>query len=185
MEQFYTYDQKTYAVNVEKEGDHYLVTIGSRRHRVSVEEVHKGYLKLYFRGKFRKPVVAEDGAKRIVFLNGGVYQLTRSDGPPGAEGKKEGGSLASPISGKVVKVNVRAGDTVKEGESIMAIEAMKMEYEVKAPFDGVVNRVNFPEGGPVGSGDALADMSATGPREEMHEGVHEVGTDTHEDEVIR
>ena len=59
--------------------------------------------------------------------------------------KKKGGDLSSPISGKVVNVKVKNGDSVKKGDVLMVIEAMKMEYLIRAPFDGNVEKVNFKE----------------------------------------
>lgn len=51
-------------------------------------------------------------------------------------------TISSPMPGKVVSVLVKEGDTVKEGETVIIISAMKMESEYKAPKDGVVKKVN-------------------------------------------
>ena len=59
--------------------------------------------------------------------------------------KKKKGDLSSPISGKVVSVKVKNGDSVKKGDVLMVIEAMKMEYLIRAPFDAKVKKVNFKE----------------------------------------
>ena len=59
--------------------------------------------------------------------------------------KKEEGDLSSPISGKVVSVKVKNGAYVKKGDVLMVIEAMKMEYLIRAPFNGKVKKVNFKE----------------------------------------
>jgi len=45
----------------------------------------------------------------------------------------------------VVKVSVKAGDTVKKGQALMILEAMKMEHTVVSPRDGVVERIAFAE----------------------------------------
>ncbi|GAI58925.1 unnamed protein product, partial [marine sediment metagenome] len=47
--------------------------------------------------------------------------------------------------GKVVTVKVKKGDSVKKGDILMVIEAMKMEYLIRAPFNGKVEKVNFKE----------------------------------------
>jgi len=59
--------------------------------------------------------------------------------------KKEEGNLNSPISGKVVNVKVKKGDNVKKGDVLMVIEAMKMEYLIRAPSNGKIKKVNFKE----------------------------------------
>jgi len=51
-------------------------------------------------------------------------------------------TISSPMPGKVVSVLVKEGDTVKEGETVIIIAAMKMESEYKATKDGVVKKVN-------------------------------------------
>ena len=46
-----------------------------------------------------------------------------------------------PITGKIISVNVRPGDGVKEGDVICILESMKMENPILAPVDGTVNQV--------------------------------------------
>jgi biotin carboxyl carrier protein len=48
------------------------------------------------------------------------------------------GVLQSPMPGKILKINVKPGDSVKKGQTVCVIEAMKMEYALKAPFDGKI-----------------------------------------------
>ncbi|HEY6004790.1 MAG TPA: biotin/lipoyl-containing protein [Anaeromyxobacter sp.] len=59
------------------------------------------------------------------------------------EGRQE---VTSPMPGKVVKVLVRAGDEVKQGQGLVVVEAMKMENELKSPKDGKVVEVLAAEG---------------------------------------
>ena len=61
----------------------------------------------------------------------------------------------APMPGKVTVVHVNAGDTVKRGQVLMAMEAMKMEHAVAAPRDGVVKELRFQPGEQVGEGEAL------------------------------
>ncbi len=59
------------------------------------------------------------------------------------------------IPGRVVSVAVTPGDTVAAGQRLLAVEAMKMENELRAPRDGVVERVEVSVGQTVDLGDAL------------------------------
>ena len=59
------------------------------------------------------------------------------------------------IPGRVVSVAVTAGDTVTAGQRLLAVEAMKMENELRAPRDGVVERVEVSVGQTVELGDSL------------------------------
>jgi len=79
-----------------------------------------------------------------VFVDGNVFKV-RPVELTGMKKKKKEGDLSSPISGKVVSVKVKNGASVKKGEVLMVIEAMKMEYLIRAPYDGKVVKVNFRE----------------------------------------
>jgi 3-methylcrotonyl-CoA carboxylase alpha subunit len=54
--------------------------------------------------------------------------------------------LVAPFSCKILKVNVRPGQTLKKGEPVVVVEAMKMEYSYASPRDGVVDEVCVQEG---------------------------------------
>lgn len=72
---------------------------------------------------------------------------------PAASGVGE--SITSPMPGNILAVNVAAGDTVKKGQVLMILEAMKMENEIMCPRDGVVASVNTSKGASVESGTLL------------------------------
>ena len=65
-------------------------------------------------------------------------------------------NIDSPMPGKVIKVLVKAGDEVKEGQGVIVVEAMKMENELKSPKAGVVKEIRVKEGDAVESGAKLA-----------------------------
>lgn len=65
------------------------------------------------------------------------------------------GSLKSPMPGQVVAFKVAVGDTVKKGEPLAVIEAMKIEHTITAPTDGVVAELLFAAGDLVADGDEL------------------------------
>ena len=80
--------------------------------------------------------------------------------PARGERKSGGGGgadqLDSPLQGNMWKVKVNEGDTVKEGDLICIIEAMKMENEITAHKDGVIKSLPITEGAPINSGDPIA-----------------------------
>ena len=57
--------------------------------------------------------------------------------------------------GKVIKVLVAAGDEVRAGASLIVVEAMKMQSEMKAPKDGRITKIHAVEGATVGAGEPL------------------------------
>ena len=54
--------------------------------------------------------------------------------------------IKSYIPGTIIKVNVKVGDKVKEGESLMVLEAMKMRNQIAMPFNGKVKEICIKEG---------------------------------------
>ncbi len=67
----------------------------------------------------------------------------------------EEGTVVAPMAGKIVSVKTKKGDTVKTGDVVCILEAMKMENEISAPMAGVVQEVNVSEGAAVNEGDVL------------------------------
>jgi acetyl/propionyl-CoA carboxylase alpha subunit len=67
-------------------------------------------------------------------------------------------TLESPMPGKVLKVMAAVGDRVADEQALVIIEAMKMEFTVRAPHAGVVAAVRFPEGAQVAAGDILVEL---------------------------
>ena len=59
------------------------------------------------------------------------------------------------MPGNILAVNVNEGDTVKKGDVLMILEAMKMENEIMSPIDGKVKSVNITKGSSVETGSVL------------------------------
>ena len=64
----------------------------------------------------------------------------KSASPAGAE------AIKAPMPGNIIKVNVKAGDSVKKGDVLCVLEAMKMENDIMAPADGTVASVSVTAG---------------------------------------
>ena len=64
-------------------------------------------------------------------------------------------NILAPIAGKVVDVKVSVGDTVKKGQTVAIIEAMKLENEIQSQFDGKVVEVKANKGASVNNKDVL------------------------------
>ncbi|MFY0989439.1 sodium-extruding oxaloacetate decarboxylase subunit alpha [Halomonas sp. C05BenzN] len=69
-----------------------------------------------------------------------------------------GEAITAPLAGNIFKVNVREGDSVKEGDVVIILEAMKMETEVRASSAGTVSAIRVSEGDSVAVGDTLIEL---------------------------
>jgi biotin carboxyl carrier protein len=76
----------------------------------------------------------------------------RRHGGAEAEGRQQ---IAAPMPGKVVRLLVKAGDTVEAGQGLFVVEAMKMQNEIRSPKSGKVERVLVAEGQAVNAGEVL------------------------------
>ena len=61
-----------------------------------------------------------------------------------------------PLTGKIISVNVKPGDEVKEGDTLCLLESMKMENPILAPVGGVITQVDLSPGQVVSTGDLVA-----------------------------
>ena len=64
-------------------------------------------------------------------------------------------SVNAPVTGTVWKIEVAVGDTIREGDTVLVLEAMKMEMPVEAEDAGVVTEILCEEGQAVSEGDSL------------------------------
>ena len=95
----------------------------------------------------------------IVFENGDAYEFTLDTGER-AEGEAAvgDGAIIAPMPGKIVSVSVKAGSSVKKGDALLVLEAMKMEHTLTAPFDGKLTELNAKAGAQVSEGALLAKL---------------------------
>ena len=90
---------------------------------------------------------------RVEPLGGGVSISEASPKKPSAESVK--GGVTSSMQGMVLSLKVKVEDTVREGDTVAVIEAMKMENAVHAPRSGIVKEIFVAEGDTVAPGDII------------------------------
>ena len=78
--------------------------------------------------------------------------------PPAGGTADVAGHLTSPIAGTVVELKTKAGDTVKEGDILLVIEAMKMNTSIAAPGSGKIKKVAVAAGDTVREGQLLVEF---------------------------
>lgn len=104
----------------------------------------------------------EDAPQEVcVHTQDASYVLTRAPRFALPEEEIEEGSCVSPMSGTVLRQLVQQGDTVTAGQTLLVLEAMKMEHRVTAPTDGTVTTLHVQEGDVVDSGVVLAIVEDT------------------------
>lgn len=115
----------------------------SNQQKVRVRKLAGDYF-VSFDGLAWKRVARQELPKRIVSIDR-VYDVYRGYKPSGLS-KDAAGDLVTQMPGKVVQIAVKAGDKVSEGQTLLILEAMKMENEIKTSVDGVVKAIHVKEG---------------------------------------
>lgn len=84
-----------------------------------------------------------------------VDEVQSSENVVSTESSTGGSEFKSPIQGAVLSVAVKAGDPVTKGQTLLIVEAMKLENEIVSDQDGIISEVLISEGQTVNSGEVL------------------------------
>ena len=134
-------------------GNAYKVTIGDIEDNIAHVEVNGTPYKVEMEKAPKvavKPVVRPVSAAPAAPTAPVVKPAAASTGKSGVK---------SPLPGVILDIKVNVGDTVKKGQTIIILEAMKMENDIVAPQDGTVASINVTAGQSVESGAVLATMN--------------------------
>jgi len=144
----FEYFNQEYDLDLVSTGKIFHVNIGDKVAIVEIAHAENGKLDLLINGEHVTAYVSSDNAKRWVTVNGRTFLLTKSSGARsrGHGGHHAEGELTAPMPGQVRAVNVHEGDAVTKGQTLLVLEAMKMEIRVQAPFDGMVSSISVKVG---------------------------------------
>lgn len=109
--------------------------------RVTILDSSQTTARLSFDGETHRFAVGRYGALRYVDTDRGSVRLTALPRYPDTAADEDAGSLHAPMPGKVLRIDVEAGDRVADGQTLVVMEAMKMEHTLKAPHDGSVTEI--------------------------------------------
>jgi 3-methylcrotonyl-CoA carboxylase alpha subunit len=104
---------------------------------------------------------AADTDSVLIAESGQVWELARWRATGVAAGAAADGSILSPMPGRIIAVEVAAGNAVTKGQKLVTLEAMKMEHSLVAPFDGTVETLDAAVGAQVNEGALLAKIVKT------------------------
>jgi acetyl/propionyl-CoA carboxylase alpha subunit len=141
------FDQIT--IDLTPQGKFYRATVGDKTLGVEIlrTDVESGKLDLLIDGKHVTAYVSSDGAKRWVTVDGQTSVLTKStEGARKSSGHDHASELAAPMPGVVRSVNVSEGESVSKGQTLLVLEAMKMEIRIQAPRDGIIQKLTVRQG---------------------------------------
>ncbi|MCL4253186.1 MAG: biotin/lipoyl-binding protein [Anaerolineae bacterium] len=156
----YQHGENSYHLNLEAGGDGaYTITINGTAYEIHATALHHGAWLITWDGGREVVYTAHNGAERYAHADGRSMTLTQPS-PQTRKRKRAGGGddLTAQMPGKVVDVLVATGDAVKKGQTLVLLEAMKMEIRVSAPHDGVIKGVYAQKGDVVERGQRLVEI---------------------------
>jgi biotin carboxyl carrier protein len=150
-------DEQSYEVEILDDG---TVVVAGAPDILRVRAAGRGELQVSGRDRQRTVHVAAREGRRWAFVEGTAFEITiaaRGDyrRPPAAHYHE---SLTAPMPATVVRLVAPPGATVRKGDIVILLEAMKMELPVLAPHDGIVEAVHCREGDLVQPGVPLVDL---------------------------
>ena len=147
-------DGTSHATRIRFLGTGLRFAVDGREYDLEGERLADGALLLRLDGRaFKARAVRDVGAWHVLF-DGDCHRLVLA-GLAAHEEDAGAGSLAAPMSGKVVKVLTQVGAKVSKGDPLLILEAMKMEHTIAAPKDGVVKEIHYAAGEQVPEGAEL------------------------------
>jgi biotin carboxyl carrier protein len=164
----YQHNGQTYTVHLEAQPDgSYQAIIGDRTYALQAMPLADGGWRLNLKpsppqgeeSKSQIVYTAAQGDKRFVSLGGQDYTLIVPDARTSRRRTTGGsGDLSAQMPGQVVNVLVSEGDRVERGQTLVILEAMKMEIRVSAPGEGRIKRLLVQTGQVVERGQLLLEI---------------------------
>jgi len=124
----------------------YIIKVNGNPYEVEVQEVGEPSSKA--------PIVAPTKTTTNTTINTIAPNVVKTAQPQ----SNNTGDIAAPMPGTVLKVRVAVGDTVKKGQVLLILEAMKMENEIVSPADGKVTILNVEAGKSVTAGEVMVSI---------------------------
>ena len=170
----FDHDGERLRVSVERlDGHRFRVQVGANEHEIVGRRLPDGRVRFEFGGQVHEAAASRAGAGEAAIRRGDVHvtvdddswMLTGSSGarartPKASEGD---GTIVAPMTGTVLKVFVREGDTVSASDTVAVVSAMKMEHKLIAGLDGTVTEVTATDGVTVEQDEVLLRVTASQP----------------------
>ncbi|HVB36195.1 MAG TPA: biotin/lipoyl-containing protein [Candidatus Acidoferrales bacterium] len=149
-------------IEIERSAGQWLFRVNGRKVAADIVEIQTGIYSLLIDGEAFEARIESGPSSLRVYVDGREYPVAIADPRrwrrnrnevAEAEGHQQ---IVASMPGKLVRLMVRAGDTVEAGQGLLVVEAMKMQNEIKSPKAGKIERIAVREGQTVSAGDVLA-----------------------------
>jgi biotin carboxyl carrier protein len=155
-------DERKRRVELTQAGERPVWTIDGQRLEADATAVSPGTYSILIDGKSFDARVEPAGTELRITIGGRAFRVVIQDerewrrnrgGAVEAEGRQQ---VLAPMPGKIVRVLVKTGDSVRADQGLLVVEAMKMQNEIRAPKSGTIDRMPVVEGQTVSAGEVVA-----------------------------
>ncbi len=150
---------KKYLLNiVKKEKTEFQVSLGKSSHHVFCEFLSDNEVLLRIDEKIHSVVFHSNKTSFSVYINGKNFTVEKRSAPKilgDLPGEQEIRDVKTSMPGKIIKVLLKEGEQVQEGQAVLILEAMKMQNEIKSPRNGRIIRIDPQAGESVNTGALL------------------------------
>lgn len=164
MKLFAEHNGEKHEIEIKSDSLKLFARVNEREYEIEAREVEPNTYLFNLNGKIFECYVAPKNAAGTTRVRQGAKSFDlklidpkRLRGAANADANADGAAnIVTMMPGKVVRVIAEVGTQVSAGDSIIVVEAMKMQNEMKAPKDGTVKEIRFEVGATVNAGDVLA-----------------------------
>lgn len=151
---------KTYKVGFEEKEGLSLFSIDDEEKEIEFLRIDENTYSILLNNKSITVGIFREGKKIQVFHEGDLYEIEAVSGRDASQAEVAGSlNITAPMHSRVVKILKKQGDKVEVGDSVVVVEAMKMESELKASASGSIKEIRVKEGDTVEKDSVLAVLS--------------------------
>ncbi|OIN12364.1 biotin carboxylase N-terminal domain-containing protein [Oceanisphaera psychrotolerans] len=164
----FEYEGEAHRLDIRSESDEYLITLDNRQHRLTAE-LQWEQLQAVIDGMPLRCHLARHNDQLWLFYRGERFDVRLHTPDYEQQSTHHGGGLCAPMPGVISQLKVAVGDPVVAGQTLLILEAMKMEHPIVAPTAGRVAELYYREGSQVGEGAELLRLEPEQDREQEQE----------------
>jgi biotin carboxyl carrier protein len=155
---------KIYQISIERQGDSLKASYAGKTFEIEILDEQPGKLSIRLDGRPAIVHWSNDGGKKWVSLDGCTYAIEKPSTRTGQAGRDLQGTglQRSPMPAQVRSIEVFVGDPVERGQTLLLLEAMKMEIRIKATHPGRVARILVSPGQTVDKDQELVELDDGG-----------------------
>lgn len=158
----FEHNGRVYEITIEPHGDGFRAVVDGHTYAYELLDSQDGQVSLRFEGRPATVYMARQNGQLWLSMSGCTYRLEKPvpHAARAAAEHGEAGAVRAPMPAQVRAVQVEAGQQVEKGQTLLLLEAMKMEIRVRAPGSGRVAKVLVTAGQSVEKEQALVEMEA-------------------------